>query len=69
MKEHYFVVKYSTANGWEIDPEVEGDVFPDGTVWNCETKEWETAYEGDGVYNDEDPEIVESLMKMLGGVK
>ena len=36
MNEHYFVVKFSTENGWEWDTETESANFPDGTIYSKE---------------------------------
>lgn len=65
MKEHYFIVKYSKDKGWEFDPEVEDDKFQAGTIWNCNTKEWETPYEGDGNFNDNNDLVTEKLQEII----
>ena len=59
MKEHYFVVKWSKATGWEIDPDTEEARFPEGTVWDG--KEWQYPYEGEGIYNDNNDLIAQDL--------
>ena len=62
-KEHYFIVKWSRATGWELDPESEEARFPDGTVWNG--KEWELPYEGEGIFNDYNDLITQQLQIIL----
>lgn len=63
MKEHYFVVKWSRATGWEIDPDTEEARFPEGTVWNGQ--EWEYPYEGEGVFNDNNDLVTMDLEALL----
>ena len=63
MKEHYYVIKWSKENGWEIDPETEEARFPNGTVWNGQ--EWEYGYLGDETYNDNNDLITQDLDVIL----
>ena len=63
MKEHYFIVKWSKAEGWEIDPATEEVRFPDGTVWSGQ--EWELPYLGEGRFNDNNDLVVEALANLL----
>lgn len=67
MKEHYFIVKWSREQGWELDPESEEARFPDGTVWNG--KEWELpysyGYDGEGLFNDGNDLIAQDLEVIL----
>ena len=65
IKEHHFVVTYSKQNGWNIDIEGEELRFPNGTVFNYDTTQWENSYIGDGEYNDNDDEITGTLGQML----
>lgn len=65
MKEHHFIVSYSKQNGWIIDLNSEQVKYPDGTVFNYETSEWELSYIGDGEYNDNNDEITGTLGKAL----
>jgi hypothetical protein len=67
MKEHYFIVKWSKAEGWEIDPATEEVRFPDGTVWNGKegVGEWELPYLGEGRFNDNNDLVVEALANLL----
>ena len=63
MKEHYFIVKWSRDNGWEIDTDTEEARFPDGTVWNG--KEWELPYLGEGIYNEGNDLVTQDLEVIL----
>ena len=67
MKEHYYVIKWSKAEGWEIDTDTEEARFPDGTVWNGQ--EWELpysyGYDGEGLFNDGNDLITERLGLIL----
>ena len=67
MKEHYFIVKWSKAEGWEIDPATEEVRFPDGTVWNGKegVGEWELPYLGEGRFNDNNDLVAEDLQVIL----
>jgi hypothetical protein len=63
MKEHYYIIKWSKAGGWELDSDTEEDRFPNGTVWNG--SEWEYPYEGDGVFNDNNDLVSQDLGTIL----
>ena len=63
MKEHYFIVKWSRDNGWEIDTDTEEARFPDGTVWNG--KEWELPCLGEGIYNEGNDLVTQDLEVIL----
>jgi len=63
MKEHYFIVKWSRQNGWELDPTIEEARFRDGTVWNGQ--EWEYPYLGEGNYNDNNDLVGQDLEVIL----
>lgn len=65
MKEHHFIVSYSKENGWIIDLGSEQVRYPDGTIFNYDTSEWELSYIGDGEYNDNNDEITGTLGKAL----
>lgn len=41
MREHYFLIKWTPEDGFVFDGEVESELFPNGTLWNTETKDWE----------------------------
>lgn len=62
MSEHYFVVKFSTENGWEWDTETETAHFPDGTIYS-EKEGWRKS--GD-LYNTPIYDNDETLSENLG---
>jgi PKD repeat protein len=65
-KNHYFVVSYDTDTGeWDIDTDAETLKFDNETIYNNETGQWETAYLGDGEYNDNDDDIAGKLYMVL----
>jgi hypothetical protein len=63
MKEHIFVIKYTSDKGWEWDADLEVR-FDDGTIYDTETQQWEPAYL-DGEYADNDDEVGEKLLSIL----
>ena len=51
--QHVFVICYDpNQNLWYHETDVEDDVLPDGTVWNENTRSWQSGYLGDGEYLD-----------------
>ena len=61
-KNHYFIVSYDTDNGeWDIDTDAETKFLNNETVYDNDTGQWETAYLGDGEYNDNDDDIAGKL--------
>lgn len=66
-KTYYYIITATVGdNGteWDLDPYTEEARFPDGTVWNNETEEWE-----DHDTNENDAlsqELTKSLIRMLG---
>ena len=66
-KEYHYVVKWSEENGWAIDPDTESANFPNGTIWNPKTEEWEFGYLGDGEFNSKEEELTEKLTELLEG--
>ena len=65
MKKHHWVVVFDKQKGWHIEPEVEEEVFNDGTIYDTETNNWKSGYEGDGVYDEEDMKLTSQLMVEL----
>ena len=71
MIEHHFIIKYSKAEGWEWDTDIEEEHYPNGTVFNNETEEWQSGYVGwnkekdEGEYLDDDDLIGEQLGAIL----
>lgn len=64
-KEHHYVIVYREDTGWEIDIDTEESAFPDGTIFNTETKEWEYGYLGEGEYNKDEQAITWQLSKAI----
>ena len=65
-KNHYFIVSYDTDNGeWDIDTDAETKFLNNETVYDTKTGQWETAYLGDGEYNDNDDDIAGKLYMAL----
>ena len=65
-KNHYFIVSYDTDTGeWDIDTDAETSLLDNKTVYDNETGQWETAYLGDGKYNDNDDDIAGKLYMAL----
>jgi hypothetical protein len=61
-RKYYFSVVFDEAtNEWDIDTEGEESDFPNGTIYNTETQEWEYGYAGDGVYTGREEEIAGAL--------
>ena len=70
-KEYTYVIVYKEGEGWEIDYESEEQFFPNGTIYNTETTQWEHGYLGDGEFNGGEEEITETLtsaLEILNGV-
>jgi hypothetical protein len=70
-KEYTYVIVYKEGEGWEIDYESEEQFFPNGTIYNTKSKQWEQGYLGDGEYNGREEEITETLssaLELLNGV-
>lgn len=65
-KNHYFIVSYDTDTGeWDIDIDAETSRLNNETIYDNETGQWETAYLGDGKYNDNDDDIAGKLYMAL----
>lgn len=65
-KNHYFIVSYDTDTGeWDIDIDAETSRLNNETIYDNETGQWETAYLGDGEYNDNDDDIAGKLYMAL----
>ena len=65
-KNHYFIVSYDTDTGeWDIDNDAETSLLDNKTIYDNETGQWQTAYLGDGGYNDNDDDIAGKLYMAL----
>lgn len=71
MIEHHYIIKYSKEGGWEWDTDTEEDRYPNGTVFNDETEEWQSGYvgwngeKGEAEYLDDDDLVGEQLGAIL----
>jgi hypothetical protein len=71
MIEHHYIIKYSKEGGWEWDTDTEEARYPDGTVFNDETEEWQSGYvgwnkeKGEAEYLDDEDIIGEQLGAIL----
>jgi hypothetical protein len=58
MKQHHYIISYETdTKSWVLDADCEEVRFPDGTIWNDETQEWESGYLGDGKYESNEEQL------------
>ena len=64
-KEYTYVIVYKEGEGWEIDTESEEELFPNGTIYDNKTKQWEYGYLGEGEYNANERAVTEQLCKAL----
>lgn len=71
MIEHHYIIKYSKEGGWEWDTDTEEARYPNGTVFNDKTQEWQSGYvgwneeKGEAEYVDDDDLIGEQLGAIL----
>lgn len=64
-KEYTYVIVYKEGEGWEIDTESEEELFPNGTIYDNKTKQWEYGYLGEGEYNANERAVTEQLCKAI----
>ena len=62
---HYVVMFNEDDNRWDIDIDGEESAFPNGTIYNHETQEWEYGYAGDGNFTGKEQELSEKLSQAL----
>ena len=65
MKEYHYIVKYNSEDGWSIDADTESANFPNGTIYNTKTEQWEFGYLGDGKFNGQEDELATQLSRKL----
>jgi hypothetical protein len=65
MKEHHYVVSWSEKSGWSINTDMEEGAFPNGSIFDHDTSEWEYAYNGDGDWEENEQELTEQLQSIL----
>jgi hypothetical protein len=64
-KEYTYVIVYKEGEGWEIDTESEEQFFPNGTIYDNKTTEWQFGYLGEGEYNADEEAVTEQLYKAI----
>jgi hypothetical protein len=65
MAKQFHSAIYFDGTEWHLDVDTEEYAFPNGTVYDTETKEWDYAYQGDGKWIDGEQEATEQLLKMF----
>jgi phage terminase large subunit-like protein len=61
---HFVVIFDEDDGGWRIDVDTEEVAFPDGTIYNNKTREWEFAETRKG-YSTPEEQLAEQLNKTL----
>ena len=65
-RQYHFIVMFDEeTNRWTMDYDTEEFAFPNGTIYNQATKEWEFGYGGDGIFTGKEQEVAEHLTDML----
>lgn len=65
-RQYHFVVMFDEeTNRWTLDYDTEESAFPNGTIYNQATREWEYGYGGDGIFIGNEQEVAESLSELL----
>ena len=62
---HYVIVFDEDDGGWRVDVDGEESAFPNGTIYNNDTREWEFGYAGDGNFVGIEQELSEQLSQTL----
>lgn len=62
---HYSIVFDEETNRWDIDIDTEESMFPNGTIYNAESREWEYGYAGDGEFTGREEELSNGLEELL----
>lgn len=62
---HYVVMFDEDSNSWSVDIDGEEAAFPNGTIYNNETRGWEYGYAGDGNFVGIEQELTEQLSRTL----
>lgn len=66
MKRYHYVVMFDeNTNHWSVDIDTEDSAFPNGTIYDEETKCWEYGYAGDGQFIGQEQELTEQLSQQL----
>lgn len=62
---HYVIMFDEESNKWSVDIDGEEVAFPNGTIYNAETRSWEYGYAGDGNFVGREQELTEQLSQQL----
>jgi len=62
---HYVIMFDEESNHWSLDIEGEETAFPNGTIYNNQTRGWEYGYVGDGNFTGKEQELTEKLSQEL----
>ena len=62
---HYVVMFDEESNKWSVDIDGEEVAFPNGTIYNSQTRNWEYGYAGDGNFIGREQELTELLSQQL----
>ena len=65
MKEHHYVVSWNEKSGWSVGAEMEEGAFPNGTIYDHDTDEWDYAYKGNQQWEENEQELTEELQGIL----
>jgi hypothetical protein len=63
-REHYYIIKFTEENGWEIDEDNECGYFPEGSIYDSKTG-WEFGYQGEGVFAKDEERLSEEITLLL----
>jgi hypothetical protein len=64
VRVHHYIIKFTEEEGWQIDPDLESDNFPNGTIYDSATG-WEFGYQGEGIYAKDEERLSEELTLLL----
>lgn len=63
---HHFIVSYNTfRKEWELDIDAEETHFPDGTIYDYDSEQWNRDYDGDGEFYPEAEKLTEQISKAI----
>jgi hypothetical protein len=65
MTKQFSYAIYFDGTKWQLDIDTEEQAFPNGTVYDTETKSWDYAYQGDGKFIEGAQEADKQLQDML----
>lgn len=62
---HYAIVFDEGKNRWDIDIDTEESAFPNGTIFDWDTGDWQYGYAGDGNFVGMEQELTQKLGRTL----